>query len=87
VIHAAIELQKSLDRLYPSLSLPCFQAPLTGGFAGEIAAAVQEACFLHLEAPIARVTGYDVPFPLIFERFYLPDVHKNVDAIRKTVKF
>lgn len=63
------------------------EAPLTGGFAGEIAASVQEEAFLHLEAPIARVCGYDVPFPLAFERLYLPDVHKNVDAIKKAVKF
>ncbi|MGB1403314.1 MAG: alpha-ketoacid dehydrogenase subunit beta, partial [Porticoccaceae bacterium] len=40
------------------------EAPLTGGFAGEIAATIQQYCFLNLEAPIARVTGLDTPFPL-----------------------
>lgn len=42
------------------------EAPQTGGFAGEIAACVQERCFLRLEAPIKRVCGWDIPFPLIF---------------------
>src|SRR5690554_7235721 len=44
------------------------EAPLTGGFAGEIATTVQERCFLYLESPIARVTGLDAPFPLTLER-------------------
>jgi len=63
------------------------EAPVTGGFGAEISAAIQERCFLHLEAPIERVCGYDVPFPLIFERLYLPDVWKNLSAIKKTVRF
>lgn len=41
------------------------EAPLTGGFAGEIAATVQDRCFLRLEAPISRVCGWDTPFPLV----------------------
>ena len=63
------------------------EAPKTGGFAAEIAAAVQERCFLSLEAPIQRVCGYDTPFPLIFEKFYVPDALKNLAAIEDTVRF
>nr|CCA15080.1 2oxoisovalerate dehydrogenase subunit beta putative [Albugo laibachii Nc14] len=44
------------------------EAPKTGGFAAEIAATIQERCFLSLEAPIQRICGYDAPFPLIFEK-------------------
>lgn len=44
------------------------EAPVTGGFAGEIATCIQESCFLSLEAPIRRVCGYDTPFPLVFEK-------------------
>jgi pyruvate/2-oxoglutarate/acetoin dehydrogenase E1 component len=44
-------------------------------------------CFLYLEAPIARVCGYDTPFPLIFEKFYVPDALKNLEAIRSTLEF
>lgn len=48
------------------------EAPKTGGFAAEITATVQEECFLSLESPVARVCGYDTPFPLAYEkvRFY-----------------
>eukprot|EP00744_Colponema_vietnamica_P003619 GILI01005517.1.p1 GENE.GILI01005517.1~~GILI01005517.1.p1 ORF type:complete len:372 (-),score=122.45 GILI01005517.1:743-1858(-) len=63
------------------------EAPVTSGFGAEIAADVQENCFLHLEAPIARVCGYDTPFPLAFERFYVPDSFKCFDAIKKTASF
>jgi len=63
------------------------EAPLTAGFAGEIAATIQKECFLSLEAPIARVCGADTPFPLAFEKIYLPDEFKVYDAIKKTVAF
>ena len=35
------------------------EAPVTGGFAAEIATKITERCFLSLEAPIERVCGYD----------------------------
>lgn len=63
------------------------EAPLTGGFAGEIAATIQERCFLYLESPIARVTGLDTPFPLALEKEYLPDHLKVFEAIRASVEF
>ena len=49
------------------------EAPRTGGFAAEISSRIQEQCFLSLEAPITRVCGYDTPFPLAFEKYYIPD--------------
>jgi len=63
------------------------EAPKTGGFAGEITATIQERCFLHLQAPIVRVCGYDTPFPLIFEKFYNPDSLKNFEAIKKSINY
>jgi len=57
------------------------------GLASEISATIQERCFLHLEAPIARVCGYDTPFPLIFEKFYVPDALKNFEAIKYTISY
>ena len=63
------------------------EAPRTGGFAGEISAAVQEQCFLSLESPIMRVTGMDTPFPLVFEKEYLPDYLKVYEAIKQSVNF
>ena len=63
------------------------EAPLTGGFAGEIAATIQERCFLYLESPIARVTGMDTPFPLVLEKEHLPNHLKVYEAIRESVEF
>ena len=63
------------------------EAPLTGGFAGEITATIQERCFLSLESPITRVAGLDTPFPLIQEKQYLPDYLKIYEAIKASVNF
>lgn len=63
------------------------EAPLTGGFAAEIAAVVQESCALELKAPVARVCGWDTPFPLIFEKFYLPDETRCMRAVHKVMAF
>ncbi len=63
------------------------EAPLTGGFAGEIAATIQQRCFLHLESPIARVCGLDTPYPLALEREYVADHLKTFEAIKASVQF
>ncbi|OQR94235.1 2-oxoisovalerate dehydrogenase subunit beta, mitochondrial precursor [Thraustotheca clavata] len=63
------------------------EAPRTGGFASEIASTIQERCFLNLEAPIQRVCGYDTPFPLAYEKLYLPDALKNFEAIKHAVNY
>jgi len=63
------------------------EAPLTSGFGAELAASIQEKCFLNLEAPVQRVTGYDTPFPLIFEPFYMPTKWKIFDAVKKITDY
>ena len=63
------------------------EAPITCGFGSELTAKIQEKCFLHLEAPVKRVCGYDTPFPLAFEQFYMPDRFKILEGIKETVKF
>ncbi|GFY66861.1 2-oxoisovalerate dehydrogenase subunit beta, mitochondrial [Trichonephila inaurata madagascariensis] len=63
------------------------EAPLTGGFGAEIAATVQNECFLNLEAPIQRVTGHDAPFSHVFEPFYIPSKWRCFDAIKKLINF
>ncbi len=63
------------------------EAPLTCGFGAELVALVQERCFLNLEAPIARVTGFDTPFPYTLEMEYLPRAPRILKAIREAVSF
>ncbi|MFP8966153.1 alpha-ketoacid dehydrogenase subunit beta [Pokkaliibacter sp. CJK22405] len=63
------------------------EAPLTSGFGAEIAASVQERCFLSLEAPILRVTGLDTPYPLALEKEYMPDQWKTFAAIQRTMNY
>ena len=63
------------------------EAPRTGGLAGEITATIQEEALYYQEAPIARVTGFDVPYPLYaLEDYYLPEDTRIEDAIRKTME-
>ncbi len=57
------------------------------GFGAEILAQVQERCFVHLEAPIRRVTGWDTPFPYTLENDYLPRAPRVLDAILETARF
>ncbi|EPJ42456.1 putative 3-methyl-2-oxobutanoate dehydrogenase subunit beta [Streptomyces afghaniensis 772] len=53
-----------------------------GGPGGEIAARVTERCFHHLEAPVLRVAGFDVPYPPpMLERHHLPGVDRILDAV------
>jgi pyruvate dehydrogenase E1 component beta subunit len=64
------------------------EAPKTGGLAGEITATIQEEALLYQEAPVNRVTGFDVPFPLYaLEDYYLPEAARIADGIRETVEF
>lgn len=50
------------------------EASRSGGVGEGVAAEVQERCFLSLEAPVGRVTGWDIHMPLQYEPFVLPDV-------------
>ena len=61
------------------------EAPKTGGLAGEIAATINEEALYYQEAPINRVTGFDVPYPLYaLEDYYMPEDTRIADAIRET---
>ena len=63
------------------------EAPLTGGFAAEIVALIQEKALYSLRAPVQRVTGWDVVVPLrLAERHYMPSVGRIVSAARSTLE-
>jgi len=63
------------------------EAPITNGFGAEIVSRIQERCFLHLEAPIKRVCGFDTHFPYALEEFYLPSTSRVFAAIKESVAF
>ena len=58
------------------------EAPLTCGFGAEISARIMERCFLHLEAPVQRVAGFDTIMPYYkLELDYMPDAVRIGRAI------
>ena len=62
------------------------EAPLSAGFGAEISATLMEQVFYDLDAPVARVAAYDVPFPAAsLEDFYLPSPERVIAAVRKTL--
>src|SRR4051812_22312119 len=61
------------------------EATRTSGFGAELAALIQERCFYTLEAPIARVTGWDTPYPHAFEWEYFPGPDRVADGIRRAM--
>jgi pyruvate dehydrogenase E1 component beta subunit len=62
------------------------EAPETNGFASEVIATINDHAFWSLEAPIARVSGYDAPYPVgQLEDRYIPDAGRVAAAIRATM--
>ena len=58
------------------------EAPGSASVGSEIAATIAERAFYYLEAPVMRVSGFDVPFPPAnLESVYLPDVDRILDAV------
>jgi pyruvate dehydrogenase E1 component beta subunit len=64
------------------------EAPKTAGLGAEISSLIQEHCFLHLEAPVQRVAGFDVPMPYYkLENNYLPDAKRITQSIRECLAY
>jgi len=64
------------------------EAPLTCGLGSEISARIMEKCFLHLEAPVQRVAGFDTIMPYYkLELEYMPDANRVVRAINDTLAY
>jgi len=57
-----------------------------GGMGAEIAAGITDRCFVHLEAPPQRVTGFDIPYPPArLEEHFLPDLDRMLDAVDRVL--
>jgi 2-oxoisovalerate dehydrogenase E1 component beta subunit len=62
------------------------EAPSNVGLGAEVAARVTEHCFYSLEAPVLRVTGFNVPYPAArLEEEYLPDLDRVLDAVDRSM--
>ncbi|KAH7312403.1 2-oxoisovalerate dehydrogenase beta subunit [Stachybotrys elegans] len=63
------------------------ESMVNAGIGAEVAAAIQEdhETFIRLEAPVARVAGWSIHNPLLYERFHIPDVTRVYDRIKKVL--
>jgi pyruvate dehydrogenase E1 component beta subunit len=62
------------------------EAPRSFGPGAEIISRLMEKAFYYLEAPIERVTGYDIVIPLFNrEKAYLPTIERILDAARRVL--
>ena len=64
------------------------EAPRTLGLSSELVARINDHALEYLEAPVARVTHYDVVMPYFSrELLYMPDEAQVVDAINQTLDY
>ena len=64
------------------------EAPGFTSVGSEISATVSERAFFSLEAPVLRVSGWDVPFPPAkIEGAYLPDVDRILEAVDRSLAY
>jgi pyruvate/2-oxoglutarate/acetoin dehydrogenase E1 component len=69
-------------------ALVVHEAPRTAGLGAEVSSIIHERAMLGLEAPVGRITGYDVPFPQFAnEDDYLPSVDRIVAGANKVLDF
>ncbi|RFC69541.1 MULTISPECIES: alpha-ketoacid dehydrogenase subunit beta [Mesorhizobium] len=62
------------------------EATMTSGYGAELVTLVQENCFYHLEAPVARVAGWDTPYPHAQEWDYFPGPARVGRALIETME-
>ncbi|RWZ51235.1 alpha-ketoacid dehydrogenase subunit beta [Labedella phragmitis] len=64
------------------------EAPGNVSVGSEIAATVAERAFYSLEAPVLRVSGFDVPFPPAkLEGVFLPDADRILEAVDRALAY
>lgn len=64
------------------------EAPKTAGLGAEISSLIQEHCFLSLEAPVQRITGFDTSMPYYkLEKQYLPDEDRIISGVRDCLAY
>ncbi len=64
------------------------EAHRTSGFGSDLSAIIAGDALLYLKAPVIRVTGYDIRFPLYrLEDRYIPDPHRVILAAKEVMSF
>ncbi|MFN2536941.1 MAG: alpha-ketoacid dehydrogenase subunit beta [Mycobacteriales bacterium] len=64
------------------------EAPRTAGLGSEIAARLSEELYYEMEAPVLRVTGFDIPYPPSrVEEEYLPDLDRVLHAVDRSLAY
>jgi len=64
------------------------EAPTFLGMGSEIAAAISQRCFYHLESPVIRVGGYNLPYPPSrLEEEFLPDLDRVLDGVDRALAY
>ncbi|MCA9287122.1 MAG: alpha-ketoacid dehydrogenase subunit beta [Phycisphaerales bacterium] len=64
------------------------EAAKTAGMGAEIATVIQEEAFLHLQAPVQRVTGFDTIMPYYkLENEYLPSAKRIQEAVEQVLAY
>lgn len=64
------------------------EAPRSCAVGAEISATIAEKGLLNLQAPVARVTGYDTVMPYYrLENQYMPNTADILDAVQTTLEF
>ncbi|KMQ92846.1 2-oxoisovalerate dehydrogenase subunit mitochondrial-like protein [Lasius niger] len=83
-VHVLLEVA---DLVQEKLNVSCEVIDLISILPWDAELVCKAECFLYLEAPVQRVTGWDCPFPHIFEPFYLPDKWRCFAAVRDVLKY
>ncbi|KAH9827805.1 2-oxoisovalerate dehydrogenase subunit beta mitochondrial precursor [Teratosphaeria destructans] len=63
------------------------ESMVSAGIGAEVAATIQEQCFLRLEAPVQRVAGWTTHAGLAYEKFNIPDATRIYDSIRNLLNY
>ncbi len=64
------------------------EAQVFSGFGAELAAQITEEAFYHLEAPVLRVGGFDIPYPPAqLEHYHLPGTDRILDAVERSLAY
>lgn len=63
------------------------EAPRISNFMGEVAYSIQEAAFDSLLAPVGQVAGFDIPYPYVQDKIYLPGPNRITAACVQALNY